>query len=396
MSMKKLSLACIRPNGWNKKRTADADFIESIRANGMMNPITVRFIKTANCFEIVAGERRFDAAKKLGRKDIDATVVDADDLRARELCLVENINRANLAPMDEAAEVDALLKLHKGDVREVAARLGRSRSFVRQRANLASLDPRLFDGMDVGVDSIPVACLELLAKVPEDIQRKIAEENPWAIPNVYRLQAAVQGLTRSVKGAPWGRDAVPPCADCAKRTGADADLFGEQDGIIGEGDRCLDAECYAQKERDYIGQVKASILKRFQKCNLVARDIPAEMHEEAKLQKVANLDTPFRADFTTCKKTDAGSEPAVIWCGEGAGIALWVKRVVKKEDPAQSLEARRLAWVADEVRNQLRALLESIEDGDRESLVAAMNSLTNGKGEEAVAMYEKEAEEEVK
>lgn len=390
----------IRPNPWNRKRDVDEDFIQSIRDNGLIQPIVVRELADGD-FQIIAGERRWKAAKKLGLEHIPAVIRAADDVEARALCLIENVMRANLAPLDEAKEVAVLLDLHKGDVAEVAALLGRSRYFIRNRATLATLNPALFDGLNYSVNEVRPLCLDFLAKLPTDIQKTIAEESPDAMRDYERLKGIAQCLTHSVEYAPWIKDelsnyaATNSCAKCHKRTGAQPDLFGKSDGVIGEKDSCLDRQCYAAKERAHVDGIIAHETLRNPEVVKVARDIPQELYDAAKAQRVQILDAVFRGDVETCRKTDAGAMRAVVWCGEGAGSALYVKAVAKPED-ALTVEQRREAWVAEQVRKTIRAILNGVEDGDRETWVAAMNAINDGKGEEAVAILEKEAEVEIK
>lgn len=395
MNIVNVPLAKISANSWNCKRTVNGAFITSV-GNQLLNPVTLR--KTPTGWEVIAGWRRCEAYRKLGKATIPATVISADDIHARELTLVENMDREQLSPIEEAREIDILLGIHNGDVAEVAARLGRPRSFVRSRAALASLDVDRLDGLDIGIDNIPVKCLELLAKVPEDIQTAIIEQTPWAIPNESRLQAAIQGMTRTVNGAPWAYDMEPMCSKCPKRTGADPDLFGETDGFVGINDSCLDAVCYAKKERAHVNGVLTRERGKHPGVVLVAMDIPLELREDAKRLKVGILDGLVRTDYTAAKASDNDVVRGVIWCGPQAGTALWC-RPAEAQTATKDLvpiEVRRLRWVASQIRGELETVLDNLNAEDRDSLVAASNVLTGGNGEDAVAALEKQAEEEIK
>ncbi len=387
--MSVVRVASCRPNPWNRRRPVDPDLRDSIKECGLLQPIVVR--EMGDGFEIIAGERRWMAAQDLGLEYIAATILEADDLKARELALVENCQRENLTPLEEAKEITVLLELHHGDVAEVAARLGRSRHYVRSRARLANLDPGLFEELEFGPENIPVSCQELLAKLPADIQKAIAEETPFAIPNLYRLESAVQGLTHRVKFAPFDQE---ECRSCAKRTGFDPDLFGGSSTSIGAEDRCLDRQCYAAKEREFVDAVVRREMAYDGTVALVARDIPQELYAEAKNRKVGILDALFRADYETCRKTDEGAMRGVIWCGEGTGKTLYVRKVASPED-AIPLAERRWAWVVEKVCSSLRAMIAELREGDRGTVQEIVDQIYGGNGEAQLAELEEQAAEAI-
>lgn len=372
--MTAVPVSACRPNPWNRKRKVDPDLVHSMEVCGLLQPIVVRPV--GNHYQIIAGERRWSAAKELGWETIPAQVREVDDLTARELCLVENVMRENLTPIEEAKEIAVLLELHRDDAAEVAARLGRSRHFIRARAKLAKLDLEMLDEADIDVNSLPVACQELLAKIPSSVAQAVVQENPWAVRDIYRLQSAVQGLTRSIEGAPWAADDADllpkagACLACHKRTGADPDLFGEVRATVDDGDFCLDRDCYRAKELAVVEAVAAKESLAGRTVVLVARDIPAEHYDAAKARRVALLDALFRSEYESCRRTDPSAVRGVIWCGEGAGTAVWCRKVAKPED-AETVEVRRLRWMAEQVRKHIRSLLTGIDETDAESISAA-------------------------
>lgn len=380
----------IRPNPWNRRRPVDPDLRDSIKESGLLQPVVVR--EKGDGFELIAGERRWMAVKELGLEFIPAVVREADDLQARELCLVENCQRENLTPIEEAKEIRVLLELHHDNVAEVAARLGRSRYYVKSRGRLSGLDLSLFEDMDIGVDNVPVACQELLAKLPPDIQKHIAEETPWSIPNLCRLESVVQGLTHQVRFAPFDQ---AQCRTCPKRTGFDPDLFGGSSTGIGAEDRCLDRDCYRAKEREHVEQVMRREMAYNGTVVAVAEDIPPELYAEAKARKVGILDAMFRADYETCRKHDEGALRGVIWCGKGVGRALWIRKVVAPES-AEPLDARRWARVVEKVCARLRAMMNEVREGDRGAVQDIVDRIYDRGGAVELAELEAQAAEEVR
>lgn len=111
---------------------------ESIAQHGVIQPITVRLL-SSGYYQIIAGERRWRAARMAGLETIPARIVEADDREAMVLALVENLQRENLNPVDEANGIKALIKEFGFTQEAAAARIGKSRSAVTNALRLLSL-----------------------------------------------------------------------------------------------------------------------------------------------------------------------------------------------------------------------------------------------------------------
>jgi ParB family chromosome partitioning protein len=139
--LRELTLSEIEPNRFQPRRAFDPAALEdlkrSLAANGLLQPVVVR--ETDGGYELVAGERRWRAARELGWKRIPAVVRDVDDRTLLTLALVENLQRASLSPIDEAVGYDRLIRefgLSQGDIAE---RVGRDRSTVANAIRLLKL-----------------------------------------------------------------------------------------------------------------------------------------------------------------------------------------------------------------------------------------------------------------
>ena len=117
-----------------------ADLTESIRTYGVIQPITVRRLSTGY-YQIVAGERRWRAAKASGLTEVPVTVIEADDRRVLELGLIENLQREDLNPAEEARGYQALMELYNLTQEQVSERIGKSRSVIANSLRLLALDP---------------------------------------------------------------------------------------------------------------------------------------------------------------------------------------------------------------------------------------------------------------
>lgn len=138
-----LPLRRIEPNRAQPRRSFDEKALQelenSIRTHGVLAPITVRQGDNGY-YQIVAGERRWRAARRAGLDTISAMVIDADEQTMMELALIENLQREDLNPMEEAEGYRALMDQFGMNQETVAARVGRSRSAVANCLRLLTLD----------------------------------------------------------------------------------------------------------------------------------------------------------------------------------------------------------------------------------------------------------------
>ena len=119
---------------------AIAELAESIRLHGIIQPLTVRKL-SSGYYQIIAGERRWRAARLAGLKEVPVVVMEADDRKAAELAMIENLQREDLNPMEEALGYQALIQQYHMTQEEAAARVGKSRPAVANSLRLLELDP---------------------------------------------------------------------------------------------------------------------------------------------------------------------------------------------------------------------------------------------------------------
>ena len=117
-----------------------ADLAESIRIHGIIQPLTVRRL-ASGYYQIIAGERRWRAAKQAGLDEVPAVIIEADDRKVMELGLIENLQREDLNPIEEAAGFQSLMETYHMTQEEAASRVGKSRSAVANALRLLSLTP---------------------------------------------------------------------------------------------------------------------------------------------------------------------------------------------------------------------------------------------------------------
>ena len=117
-----------------------AELADSIREHGIIQPLTVRKL-ASGYYQIIAGERRWRAARLAGLQEVPVIVMEADDRKAAELAMIENLQREDPNPIEEAAGFQSLMETYNMTQEEAASRVGKSRSAVANALRLLSLTP---------------------------------------------------------------------------------------------------------------------------------------------------------------------------------------------------------------------------------------------------------------
>ena len=143
LKLSKISIKKIITNPDQPRKTFDLDKIEelkkSIEQNGLIQPIVVRKLRSSKNYEIIAGERRFRACSSLGMKKIDVIEIEADNLKSYELAILENVQRENLNPIEEAESYRALMDVYNHSQEDIAIKIGKTRSSISNKLRLLKL-----------------------------------------------------------------------------------------------------------------------------------------------------------------------------------------------------------------------------------------------------------------
>lgn len=223
-------------------------------------------------YELVAGERRWRASKAAGLADIPATVRDLSDEQCLQIQVIENLQRDDLHPLEEAEGYEALMKLpgkdgkkHTAD--DIAIQVGKSKSYIYAKLKLLALCAEARKACFEGKINESIALL--IARIPiEDLQRRALKEvltNFNRGPMSYREAAehVQRNYMLQLDQAPFDRlDAglVPvagPCGSCPKRTGNQKDLFGD----VKSADVCTDPICFASKRDAHVIRISTAAEK---------------------------------------------------------------------------------------------------------------------------------------
>jgi ParB family chromosome partitioning protein len=270
-----LPLSNLIESATNPRRIFDHEALkelaESIRSQGVLSPLLVRPL-TERSFEIVAGARRYRAAQLAEAETVPVRIVNLTDAESLEAQLIENLQRRDVHPLEEAQGFRALLNLDepKYSIEQISAKTGKSASYCAQRIKLTELTAAVTEAF--AKDEIGVGHALLLAKLqPAEQEQALSAcfREDWnggqgkakriLLPVRHLHQWIEQNILLILKDAPFSKTdptvnpAAGACVDCPKRTGGNALLFAD----IAE-DACTDPACYQSKLDGFVAQTIAA------------------------------------------------------------------------------------------------------------------------------------------
>ena len=246
-----------------------ADLAASIRQMGLAQPIMVRPIaydmidNSPVRYEIVAGERRYRASHLAGYQTILAVVRDLSDAEALELQVIENLQRADLHPLEEAEGYEVLMKAHDLSAEQLAVKVGKSKAYIYARLKLCALVPEAREAFYAG--KLTASTAILVARIPiAALQIKATTEITTGGLGVLSTRSALVHIERNymlkLKDAPFKTGdatlcpAAGACTSCPKRTGNAPELFADVAGA----DVCTDPPCFAAKRDAHVIRIRVA------------------------------------------------------------------------------------------------------------------------------------------
>lgn len=268
--LRMIPLNQIEPSPTNPRKHCDPvklqELADSIIEHGLVEPILVRPLRvTINrdiYYELVAGERRWRAAKLAGLTEIEAKVRDLDDKAVLEIQFIENLQRADLSSIEEAQGYKRLLDEHGYTADSLAGKLGKSKSYVYGRLKLCNLPAEALIALAKG--DLPATVGELIGRLPSmEMREKFWEDNFFDInsewfeqPSFRDVKAEIErNYMRELKSAPFSqadKKLLPEagsCKDCPKRTGNNRGDYPD-----GRADVCTDVPCYERKVEAHVAR----------------------------------------------------------------------------------------------------------------------------------------------
>ncbi|CAB3805020.1 Nucleoid occlusion protein [Paraburkholderia caffeinitolerans] len=275
MQQNTFRLGDIQP-GRNPRKYFDpvkmAEMVESVRQQGIIQPVLVRPLENGS-HELVAGERRVRAAREAHGDDYEVPVVIRvmDEFEARSLALIENIQRDDMAPSEEAVSAAEIVGLCQGDRDEAARQLGWNRAMLDSRLALMNCSASVLEALNTR--SIKLGHAELFAAFTKDQQDKL-------LPVVVKEGHSVADLKKVLERAACALSAAifdkVDCAGCQHNSAAQAEMFGES---IGTGS-CTNRTCYNEKTEKQLEATATGLRDEYQTVRIVR---PGDNHTRIQL-----------------------------------------------------------------------------------------------------------------
>ncbi len=213
-----LPLQKIEPNPDQPRQDFDAEELQaladSIALHGVVQPLTVRELPNGY-YQIIAGERRWRASRLAGLREIPVIIMDADDKTTMELALIENLQRQDLNPMEEAFGYQALMQTHALTQEEAATRVGKSRPAVANALRLLQLSPGVMEMVRAGKITAGHARALLTIK-NEKLQQDTAQKIAALGLSVRQAELLCKNMAKPPAAAKEQPFAVDYVAECEK------------------------------------------------------------------------------------------------------------------------------------------------------------------------------------
>jgi ParB family transcriptional regulator, chromosome partitioning protein len=213
-SIKELPVEKVVPNPEQPRMTFHEETLQelaaSIREHGVLQPILVR--PAGDAFQIIAGERRWRASKLAGKETIPAIIERFDDATALEIALIENLQREDLSPLDEAIIYKKMTDELGYSIRNLAGKLGKDKGYVENRLRLAMAPDDVREMVAARYDTLSAA-YELM-KIDDKRRRKsLAKQVVAGKLTLIRLRDKVERVLNPEQAGPRSAPAIPPLRD---------------------------------------------------------------------------------------------------------------------------------------------------------------------------------------
>ena len=268
IGLREVPVESIRPNPWQPRTHLDEHELEelaqSIREHGVLQPILVR--PAGEDYEIIAGERRWRASKLAGKDTIPAIVERFDDATALEIALIENLQREDLSPLDEAVIYKKMTDELGYSIRNLATKLGKDKGYVENRLRLASAPDDVREMVAQRYDTLSAA-YELMKLEDKRRRKALAKQVIAGKLTLLRLHDRVEHILNPGERASRPEPAIPPLRDDVLITATRKlnDALGDLARAVGEDGKT------AIPDSDRQNLAKFLTISRARLDNLVAR-----------------------------------------------------------------------------------------------------------------------------
>ncbi len=272
----------------------------SIKEHGVLQPILVRPLEGGR-YQLIAGERRWRASRSAGLETIPALIEEIDDETALEISIIENLQREDLSPLDEAAMYDRMIHEHGYSVRKLAQKLGKDKGYLENRLRLADAPDEVRQLVSVRKDTLSHA-YELLKVEDPKKRKRLAEQ-------VGRGELSLVKLREKIEGRP--------------RAGADAEEGGDQPAYEPWGelpDPAVEEEPQAEawsRDPEPREVQEDSLVAAKQQLAEAVEDLVSVLRAPEVMRSIADVDRANLAKYLTITKLKLENAIAVVRTGDG-------------------------------------------------------------------------------
>lgn len=270
IELRTIPLEQISESPYNPRRRFDpatlAELAQSIKSNGVLQPILVR--PMGDAYQVIAGARRYRASALAGKSEIPAVVREMDDRAALEVAVIENLQREDVHPIEEAEGYDQLMREAGYNADQLAEKVGKSRAYIYARLKLRELSMDARDAFYEG--TLDASTALLVARIPgKTLQKKAVAEiakgyggEPMSFRSAKELVRRNYMLNlKDATFRPADTDLLPgagSCTECPKRTGNAPEIFDDVDNP----NVCTDPKCFEEKRITHFMNLKARAEKK--------------------------------------------------------------------------------------------------------------------------------------
>lgn len=305
------------------------ELAKSMELVGQLSPVIL--VKRQDKYECIAGERRIRAAKQLQWKALQARVLSEDtpEEMLEQIRLIENLQRVDLTPWEEAEQIAKLSETTGQTVTQIAALIGKVPQYVAVRLAYTKIIPAL--RKIISKNNWPLTYLPKIARLAEGSQELFIQELPRYIghmdyPTPHTLDEMLRTLLSSLAQAPFDLDdatLVPDagsCTACTKRSNAQRMLFSDDADDKKRPDRCLDRQCYQKKEATHVELSLARLREKHERVLLVSNLFVPEHIKPI----IGDASVERLYDHSTVSKTTPNAIPALCVGGDKLGKVLYL------------------------------------------------------------------------
>jgi ParB family transcriptional regulator, chromosome partitioning protein len=250
--MDKISLSLLRDNPRNARKSLNVDDLAaSVRLNGVLEPIIIRKVGDEKGYEVVCGARRIEAARVTGLTDIPAIIMELTNEQAYEVSIIENLQRKDLEPYEEAESFEAFLKNRKdkqGASNELAEKLGIGVGYVLSRVSAMSMPAPVLKAWKEG--KIGFGHVQQIMRVRDEkmmraVLKEALETRDGERSTIVSLKRYIDKMSVNLKDALFDRLG---CASCDKCSVVQRKLFGLEDDEA----KCNNRECFVKLQTAWL------------------------------------------------------------------------------------------------------------------------------------------------